>query len=63
MKPKELIKILLKAGWEQKGAEGAHCHFILPGHPEKGKITVAMHNKDLKRKTLADIKKQSGLGF
>lgn len=59
MKPKELLKILQKEGWEVKNQRGSHIQLV---HKERcGKITVPNHNKDLKTGTLKNILKQAGL--
>lgn len=59
MKPKELLKILTKEGWEIKNQRGSHIYLI--HHTTPGKITVPNHNKDLKPGTLNSILKQAGL--
>lgn len=59
MKPKELLKILKKEGWEVKEQRGSHIQLV---HKNKsGKVTVPNHNKDLKTGTLKSILKQAGL--
>lgn len=59
MKPKELLKILEKEGWEIKNQKGSHIQLV---HKNKsGKVTVPNHNKDLKTGTLKSILKQAGL--
>lgn len=59
MKPKELLKILKKEGWEIKEQRGSHIQLV---HKSKsGKVTVPNHNKDLKTGTLKSILKQAGL--
>ncbi|MFT8349252.1 type II toxin-antitoxin system HicA family toxin [Clostridium saccharoperbutylacetonicum] len=59
MKPKELLKILQKEGWEIKNQKGSHIHLI--NREKGGKVTVPNHNKDLKTGTLKNIFKQAGL--
>ena len=63
MKAKDLIKIMKKAGWVLKEIEASHHNYIHPDHPELGKVTVPVHGGDLKPKTFASIKRQTGLKF
>lgn len=60
VKPKKLLQILQKEGFfihHQKGS-----HIVLKSiHDSSKRVTVPMHNKDLKRKTLISILKQAGL--
>jgi len=59
MKPSELVKKLATDGWHEVDQVGSHKQFK---HPTKsGKVTIPMHNKDLKPKTLSAILKQAGL--
>ncbi len=56
-KPREIVKILKKQGFIELRQIGSHLHLY---HQElKLRVTVPMHNKDLKRKTLASILRQS----
>jgi len=57
LKPKEVVKILKKLGFEEERSKGSHVQFY------KGKIrvTVAIHNKDIRRGTLINIIRQCGL--
>lgn len=59
LKPKEVIRALERAGFFIHHTSGSH--YILK-HPIKTqlRITVAYHNKELKRKTLASIIEQAG---
>lgn len=59
MKPKEILKILKKEGWEITNQRGSHIQ--LTHKEKKGKVTVPNHNKDLKTGTLKSILKQAGL--
>ena len=55
------MKILKENGWYLYDTTGDHHHFK---HPQRrGKVTVPHPNKDLKRKTLDSIERQSGLRF
>jgi len=58
---REVIQILKANGWYEFDTTGDHHHFKHPTHP--GKVTVPHPNKDMKRKTLDSIEKQSGLRF
>ena len=56
-KPREIVKILKKQGFVELRQIGSHLHLF---HPTlKLRVTVPMHNKDLKRKTLASIFRQA----
>ena len=56
---KEIAKLLVKDGWYLVGIEGSHHQYR---HPvKKGKITIPMHNKDLKKGLANSILKQAGL--
>jgi predicted RNA binding protein YcfA (HicA-like mRNA interferase family) len=59
LKPNEVIHALQRAGFFVHHASGSH--YILKKHARPDlRVTVARHNKDLKRKTLASIVKQAG---
>ena len=59
MKPRELIKLLESDGWYLDRVQGSH---YIMRHPNKpGQPVIPYHNKDLKRGTLAKIRKQAGL--
>lgn len=57
VKPKQIIKALVRAGFEIHHTTGSH--YIL----KKGtlRVTVAYHGKDLKPRTLASIIEQVGM--
>ena len=59
VKPKVVIRALERAGFYVHHTTGSHC--ILK-HPDKPllRVTVAVHNRELKRKTLASIIEQAG---
>lgn len=53
--------MLKEDGWKEVHCVGSHHQFK---HPTKqGKVTVKDPAKDINRKTLASISKQSGLHF
>jgi len=56
LKPREIIKILKKNGFVELRQIGSHLH--LYNCELKLRVTVPMHNKDLKRKTLVSILRQ-----
>jgi predicted RNA binding protein YcfA (HicA-like mRNA interferase family) len=45
--PKEIIKLIEKDGWCLVGVEGSHHQFKHPN--KKGKVTIPVHTKDLKK--------------
>lgn len=58
---REVIKMLLDDGWYEVETRGSHHQFK---HPDKkGRVTVKHPDKDIPRKTLASIERQSGLKF
>jgi predicted RNA binding protein YcfA (HicA-like mRNA interferase family) len=57
LKPREVIKILKKQGFVELRQIGSHLH--LWHNEKKLRVTVPIHNKDLKRKTLVSIIRQS----
>ena len=58
LKPKKVVKTLLKFGFETKRQTGSHIRLI---HPDGRATTVAMHDRDLPKGTLKAILKQSEL--
>ena len=59
LKPRQLVKILKRLGFEYYRQKGAHRIFV------KGElqVVVPMHNRDLKRGTLRNIIKGIGLSL
>jgi len=58
---REIIKILIEDGWFEVRSQGSHHQFK---HPiKKGTVTVKHPDKDIPRKTLDSIERQSGLRF
>ena len=58
---REVISILKKDGWYLVDVTGSHHQFK---HPSKsGKVTVKHPDKDIPRRTLDSIERQSGLKF
>ncbi len=58
---REVIQILQENGWYLDSIEGSHHHFKHPTKP--GKTTVKHPVKDLNKRVLSSIKRQSGLKF
>lgn len=58
--PRQIIRALQRAGFIVHPTTGSH--YVLK-HPEKPtlRVTVAYHNKDLKRRTQESIIEQAGL--
>lgn len=57
--PKQLLGVLLKAGFRVIRQKGSH---ILLKHPiTQRSTTIAMHGKDFSRKMISKILKQSGV--
>ena len=58
---REVIKMLKVDGWEPVDVVGSHYQFK---HPTKsGRVTVKHPDKDIPRKTLDSIERQSGFRF
>ena len=60
IKPKELIQILEKLGWEIKRQRGSHIQLtndLKPGF----RITIPFHNNEIATGTLISILKQAGI--
>lgn len=60
IKPKKILQILLRNSFYIHHQVGSHLVLKNPKDPMT-RVTVPMHNKDLKRKTLLSILKQAGL--
>ncbi len=57
LKSREVLKILHKNGFLEKRQVGSHMQLF---HPESRlRVTVPIHNQDLKRKTLISILRQA----
>lgn len=57
LKPREVEKLLRKNGFVTLRQVGSHLH--LYNQTLKLRVTIPMHNKSLKRKTLASILRQA----
>lgn len=55
IKPKDVVKILIKFGFELKRKSGSHIRLI---HPDGRATTIALHNRDLPKGTLRAILRQ-----
>ena len=60
LRPKEVIRALQRAGFFVARTSGSHCRLIHHTDPAR-KVTVPVHNNDLKRGTLRAIIAQAGL--
>jgi predicted RNA binding protein YcfA (HicA-like mRNA interferase family) len=58
---KEVIKALLADGWYEVNVVGSHHQYKHP--TKKGRTTVKHPDKDIPRRTLDTIERQSGLRF
>ena len=58
---REVIKMLLEDGWYEVKVVGSHHQYKHPSKP--GKVTVKHPDKDIPRRTLDSIERQSGLLF
>ena len=58
---REVIETLLDDGWYEVRVHGSHHQYKHPYKP--GKVTVKHPDKDIPRKTLDSIERQSGLRF
>ena len=59
VKPKQLVRVLEKKGWERRRQRGSHQYLV---HPElREAIAVPMHNRDLKPGLLVHILKTAGI--
>jgi len=59
LKPKELVKKLTKLGFHKFRQKGSHL--IMLNKEEKIQVVIPMHNKELKKGTLAAILRQAGV--
>lgn len=59
LKPKDVIRALKRAGFFIHHTSGSH-HILKRPSKFQLRVTVAYHNKELKRKTLASIVEQAG---
>ena len=58
---REVIKMILEDGWYEVNVVGSHHQYKHP--TKKGRVTIKHSDKDIPRKTLDSIEKQSGLRF
>ena len=56
-KPKQLIRVFLRAGFVIDHQSGSH---VVLRHPDGRRTVIAVHNRELKRGTLLGIIKQAG---
>ena len=60
LRPKQVIRALQRAGFIVARTSGSHCRLIHQANAAR-KVTVPVHNTDLKRGTLRAIIAQAGL--
>lgn len=60
-KPKELVKLLKNNGFIEKRQTGSHLQML--NQDKKLLVTVPIHNKELKRKTLYSILKSAQIKY
>ena len=58
---REVISMLTEDGWFEVSCVGSHHQFKYPAKP--GRVTVKHPDRDIPRKTLDSIERQSGLSF
>lgn len=61
MHSREVIRLLLSAGWREVGQAGSHKQFVHPSKP--GRVTVPHPKADIPLGTLKSIGKQAQLKF
>lgn len=59
LRPAKVLKALLGAGFYIHHIKGSH-HFLKHAEKPELRVTIPIHNRDLKRKTLASIIEQAG---
>lgn len=59
LKPRQLIRVLERAGWYQKRQTGSHV--IMVNEKLRKAIPIPIHNKDLKTGTAHGLIKRAGL--
>ena len=59
LKPKQVLKILKRAGFEIDHQTGSHITLL--NNKTNTRVTLSMHSKDTKKGTLHGIIKNSGL--
>jgi predicted RNA binding protein YcfA (HicA-like mRNA interferase family) len=57
LKPKELVKLLKKMGFTERRQKGSHL--VLVNEEKNKQVIVPIHNKPLKKGTLAAILRQA----
>lgn len=62
LRPAKVLQALLRAGFYIQRSKGSHHILRHPGKPEL-RVTVPVHNTELKRKTLATIIEQAGFAL
>lgn len=60
LKPRQVIQAFRRAGFYLDHQTGSHAQFLHTSNPQL-RVTVPIHNKDVKRGTLKNIILQSGM--
>jgi len=60
LKPREVLRALIRAGFFVHHVSGSHYILKHPDHPAR-RVTLPFHNRDLKRGTLLAIIDEAGL--
>jgi len=58
IKPKDLVRVLKKIGFNKHHQVGSHVTFK---HPDGRRVTIPLHNRELKKGMLHGILKDIGL--
>jgi len=58
IRPRKLVKFLLKSGFYKLRQKGSHLRLI---HPDGRKVTIAIHNKPISKGTLSATLRQANL--
>ena len=58
VKDKDLLKLLLKNGWQVARIKGSHHQLVKKGFPP---VTIAVHGEDMKKGLEQSILKTTGL--
>lgn len=59
VRPRQLVRVLERKGWQLARSKGSHHHFKHPDNPNV--IAVAIHAKDVKRGTLSGTLSDAGI--
>ena len=60
LRPRRVLRVLRRVGFYIARSSGSHVILKHPQKPEL-RVTLAMHNRDLKRRTLESVIEQAGM--